>query len=67
MRKLLLQGRGHVLPSQWVVETLDIALQFHLPNTTANRLLQATTAQKTSAMNGREGGREKPIPLYIHV
>lgn len=58
--KLLPQGRGHALPSQRVVETLDIALQFHLPNTTTNRLLQATTTQKTSAMEeGREGGKRQ--------
>ena len=63
MGKLLPQGRGHVLPGQWVVETLDIALQFHLPNTTTNRLLQATTAQKTSAMEGGERERERPTVL----
>ena len=66
MRKLLSKGGGHVLPSQWVVETLDIALQFHLPNTTANRLLQATTAQKTSAMEGGREGESNQY-LYIHV
>ena len=50
--KLLPQGRGHVLPSQRVVETLDAALQLHLPNTTTNRLLQTTTSQKSSAAEG---------------
>lgn len=59
MGELLPQRRGHVLPSQGVVKTLDIALQFHLPNTATNRLLQATTTQKSSAVEGkRKRGRE---------